>query len=254
MKAITNIYNSLIHTNTLAAIFILTFFSIIASFILVMFIMAFIDITVGSESISYYNIGVILSLIVPTVATPVLSYKLIVLTNKLKKADKKPSYHVQYDELTKIYSQRHTMELANYEFAISKRTKSPISALFIEYDNLKGLNKKYGKKIGDIVLIELSRAINNNIRSTDIFGRYKGAKFLLIFPMLDLNTAQKLAKKIKTEVGQVIHVNDDSIEMSVNIGCAQIQNFAESTLQTLIDMADVDLLKEKHNSANQAQI
>jgi diguanylate cyclase (GGDEF)-like protein len=250
MKAITNIYNSLINTNTLAAVFILTFFSIVASFILVMFIMALIDLTVGAESISYYNIGVILSLIVPTIATPILSYKLIVLTNKLKKADKKPSYHVQYDELTKVYNQRHTMELANYEFAISKRTKSPISALFIEYDQLKYVNKKYGKKIGDIVLIELTRAINNNIRSTDIFGRYKGARFLLVFPMLDLNTAQKLAQKIKTEVEQVIHINDDDILMSVNIGCAQIQSFGDSTLQTLIDMADVDLLKEKHKSAS----
>ncbi|NOR58916.1 MAG: diguanylate cyclase [Sulfurimonas sp.] len=254
MKAITNIYNSLINTNTLAAVFILTFFSIIASFILVMFIMALIDLTVGAESISYYNVGVILSLIVPTIATPILSYKLIVLTNKLKKADKKPSYHVQYDELTKTYNQLHTMELANYEFAISKRTKSPISALFIEYDQLKAVNKKYGKKIGDIVLIELTRAINNNIRSTDIFGRYKGAKFLLVFPMLDLNTAQKLAQKIKTEVEQVIHINDDDIQMSINIGCAQIQNFGDSTLQTLIDMVDVDLLKEKHKSASYAQI
>ncbi|WP_373004041.1 GGDEF domain-containing protein [Sulfurimonas sp.] len=254
MKAITNIYNSFIHTNTLAAVFILTFFSIIASFILVMFIMAIVDMLAGSESISYYNIGVILSLIVPTIATPILSYKLITLTNRLKQADQKPSYHVQYDELTKIYNQRHTLELANYEFAISKRTKSPISALFIEYDQLKEVNKKYGQKIGDIVLIELTRAIHNNIRSTDIFGRYKGARFLLIFPMLDLNTAQKLAQKIKTEVEQVIHINDDDIKMSVSIGCAQIQNFGDSTLQTLIDMADADLLKAKNSAINKVEI
>nr|MDA3907716.1 GGDEF domain-containing protein [Sulfurimonas sp.] len=197
---------------------------------------------------SYYNIGVILSLIVPIIATPILSYKLIIITNKLNQADKKPSYHVQYDELTKIYNQRHTLELANYEFAISKRTKSPISALFIEYDYLKEVNKKYGQKIGDIVLIELTRSINNNIRSTDIFGRYKGARFLLIFPMLDLKTAQKLAQKIKTEIEQVIHINDDDIKMSVSIGCAQIQTFGESTLQTLIDMADVDLNKAKNST------
>ncbi|WP_415396763.1 GGDEF domain-containing protein [Sulfurimonas sp. CS5] len=254
MKAITNIYNSFIHTNTLATVFILTFFSILASFFLVMFILIILDITVGAESISYYNIGVILSLIIPTITTPILSYKLIVLTNKLKQAEKKPSYHVQYDELTKIYNKRHTLELANYEFAISKRTKSPISALFIEYDQLKKVNEKYGKKIGDIVLIEFTRSINNNIRTTDIFGRYKGAKFLLIFPMLDLNTTQKLAKKIKTEVEQVIHINNDDIKISVHIGCAQIQSFGESTLQTLIDMADIDLLKAKNSTINKVQI
>jgi diguanylate cyclase (GGDEF)-like protein len=207
--------------------------------------MILIDLTVGSESISYYNTGIILSLIIPTIATPILSYKIISLTNKLKQADKKLSYHIQYDKLTKIYNQRHTLELANYEFAISKRTKSPISALFVEYDYFKEVNKNYGQEIGDIVLIELTRSINNTIRTTDIFGRYKGAKFLLICPMLDLKTAQNLAKKIKSESEQILHINDDDIKMSVSIGCAQIQDFGESTLQTLLDKADADLLKEK---------
>jgi PleD family two-component response regulator len=36
--------------------------------------------------------------------------------------------------------------------------------------------------------------------------------------------------------------------MSVSIGCAQIQTFGESTLQTLIDMADVDLNKAKNST------
>lgn len=254
MKAITNIYNSFIHTNTLVAIFIFTIFSIISSLIFVMFIMVLIDFTFGSESVSYYNIGVILSLIIPTIATPILSYKIISLTNRLKQANKKLSYHIQYDKLTKIYNQRHTLELANYEFAISKRTKSPISALFIEYDYFKEVNKNYGQEIGDIILIELTRSINTAIRNTDIFGRYNGAKFLLICPMLDLQTAQNLAQKIKKEAEQVVHINDDDIKMSVSIGCAQMQDFGGCTLQTLLDKAEANLLKEKNNALNEVDI
>lgn len=245
MKAITNIYNSLIHTNTLAAIFILTLFSIVASFILVMFIMVLIDMTIGSKSIGYYNIGIILSLLVPIISTPILSYKLISLTNKLELNNKTKNSHGQYDELTNIYNKRHTLELANYEFAISKRTSSPISAIFIEYNDFKTLNKKYGENIGDIILIQLTRLISCSIRSTDIFGRYKGPKFLLIFPMLDLKTTQNLAQKIKMEVEQVIHIDNNDITMSINIGCAQIQEFGDKTLQTLIDMAEENLLKTK---------
>lgn len=248
MKAITNIYNTFIHPNKFATIFILTLLSIIASFIIVLFFMALLDIIVGSNNISYYDIGITLSLIVPTIAAPVLSYKYISLINKLKEADKKLSYNNQYDELTKIYNQRHTLELANYEFAISKRTKSPISALFIEYDYFKEVNKKYGHAIGDIVLTELIRSINNSIRNTDIFGRYQEAKFLLICPMLDLESSQKLAQKIKEELQEVIHINDDDIKMSVSIGCAEIHKYGESTLKTLLNKADEALLEAKNTA------
>lgn len=248
MKAITNIYNTFIHPNKFATIFILTLLSVIASFIIVMFIMASIDIIIGSNHISYYDVGITLSLIIPTIATPVLSYKFISLTNKLKEADRKLSYNNQYDELAKIYNQRHTLELANYEFAISKRTKSPISALFIEYDYFKEINKKYGNAISDIVLTELIRSINNSIRTTDIFGRYQEAKFLLICPMLDLESSQKLAQKIKDELEEIIHINDDDIKMSVSIGCAEIHKYGDSTLKTLLNKADEALLEAKNTA------
>lgn len=254
MKAITNIYNTFIHPNKFATIFVLTILSIIASFVVVMFIMASIDVIIGSESISYYDIGVVLSLVVPTVTAPVLSYKFISLTNKLNQADRKLSYHTQYDELTNIYNQRHTLELANYEFAISKRTKSPISALFIEYDYFKEVNKKYGNTIGDIVLTELIRSINNSIRTTDIFGRYQEAKFLLICPMLDLQSSKKLAQKIKSELEEVIHINDDDIKMSISIGCAEIHKYGESTLKTLLNNADAALLEVKNSTKNTTEI
>ena len=250
MKAITNIYNSFIQTNISSKILIYTFFSIIASILVVMFIMILINLTVATESINNYNISIILSIIIPIIAAPMLSYKIISLTNRLKKADEKLSYFNKYDKLTNVYNQRHTLELANYEFAISKRTKSPISALFIEYDDFKEINKNHGNKIGDIILIEFTRTINNTIRNTDIFGRYVGAKFLLICPMLDLETAQNLAKKIKTEVEQGILINDDDIKMSVNIGCALIQDFGESTLQTLLDKTDANLLEVKNSTQN----
>ena len=248
MKAITNIYNTFIHPNKFATIFILTLLSVIASFIIVMFIMASIDIIIGSNHISYYDVGITLSLIIPTIATPVLSYKFISLTNKLKEADRKLSYNNQYDELAKIYNQRHTLELANYEFAISKRTKSPISALFIEYDYFKEINKKYGNAISDIVLTELIRSINNSIRTTDIFGRYQEAKFLLICPMLDLESSKKLAQKIKDELEEIIHINDDDIKMSVSIGCAEIHKYGDSTLKTLLNKADEALLEAKNTA------
>jgi diguanylate cyclase (GGDEF)-like protein len=248
MKAITNIYNTFIHPNKFATIFILTLLSVIASFIIVMFIMALVDIIIGSDHISYYDVGITLSLIIPTIATPVLSYKFISLTNKLKQANKKLSHNNQYDELTKIYNQRHTLELANYEFAISKRTKSPMSALFIEYNHFKEVNKKYGHAIGDIVLTELIRSINNSIRTTDIFGKYQETKFLLICPMLDFESAQKLAQHIKTEVEQVIHINDYDIKVSISIGCAEIHNYGNSTLKTLLDKADAALLEAKNTT------
>jgi diguanylate cyclase (GGDEF)-like protein len=212
------------------------------------------DILIGSNNIGYYDVGISLSLLVPMIATPIISYKFISLTNKLEQTNRKLSYHTQYDELTNIYNQRHTLELANYEFAISKRTKSPISALFIEYNNFKEIKKKYGSTIGDIILTELIRSLNNTIRTTDIFGRYQDAKFLLICPMLDLESAQKLSNEIKKEVEQVIHINDYNIKLSINIGCAEMHNYGNSTLKTLLNKADIALEEAKNSQQHNKDI
>lgn len=248
MKAITNIYNSFIHTNILTAIFFLTILSIIASFITVMFVMFMIDLIIGSQSINYYTIGIILSLIIPLITTPVISYKIILLVNKLKEEDKKLSSNAQFDNLTKIYNKRHTLELASYEFALSKRVKVPISAILIEYTDLKDLNNSHGYEIGDSMLVELARSISTTIRNTDIFGRYSGSRFLLIYPNLGLFTVERLAQKIRLAAEQVIHVNDDDIQISLNIGCAEIDDYSKATLQTLIDKAERSLLQSKNNS------
>ncbi|MFT5836275.1 MAG: diguanylate cyclase (GGDEF)-like protein [Sulfurimonas sp.] len=241
MKTITNIYNTFTHANKFNKIFILTFFTILVSLILVIFIMLIIDSIFSLESFGYYGIGALLSIIIPSITTPIISYNIIIFTAKLEKAGKHISTPVQYDNLTKIYNRRHTLELANYEFALSKRLSIPISAIFIQYKDLKNINKTYGEEIGDILLVELSRSISYSIRNTDIFGRYDKDKFLLIFPNLELSIVQKLIEKIRNAAEQVIHINDTGIKINISIAFSEINNYQDATLQTLLDKAQRQL-------------
>jgi len=236
MKLFNDIYNNIISKDIKTAVLILTVISVIISIIVTLILVVLLDLTFGQSTTNYFT-SIFLALIIPSIATPLISKKIIHLSNKLKSANEKLYHHAEYDALTHIYSKRHMLELAKYEFALSKRDKTPISTLLIDYDNLKEINKKYGRKIGDIVLVELARTISSSIRDTDIFGRYNGKTFLIICPDIDMDTTEKFAQKIRNIVNKHIHINDYDINMSISIGCSGLKDSQNSNLSLLIEDA-----------------
>jgi diguanylate cyclase (GGDEF)-like protein len=68
----------------------------------------------------------------------------------------------------------------------SKRHKSDFSLMILDIDHFKETNDKYGHQVGDEVLIQICNLISNNIRESDIFGRWGGEEFILLLPQTNL--------------------------------------------------------------------
>lgn len=67
----------------------------------------------------------------------------------------------------------------------------------IDVDHFKQVNDTYGHLAGDVVLKDITAAIQSCIRSTDILIRYGGDEFLLLFPKLSKKYAGKEQKNKK---------------------------------------------------------
>ena len=83
------------------------------------------------------------------------------------------------------------------EIKRSKRYGYPFSVIMIDIDHFKEVNDTYGHDIGDRVLIEVGRVLFENIRETDILGRWGGEEFLIICPHSSDADALILAEKIR---------------------------------------------------------
>ncbi|EED31123.1 diguanylate cyclase (ggdef domain) [gamma proteobacterium NOR5-3] len=71
-----------------------------------------------------------------------------------------------------------------------------------DIDNFKRVNDSYGHQIGDDVLVGIADVLQNNLRKTDIAGRWGGEEFLIICPGTSANDMLKLIESLRVKIEQ----------------------------------------------------
>lgn len=220
-----------------------TAISIILSALITIGIMILTD---GSIS----KMGLLISIIVPTILVPLFEYRLLSALLQLDLAEEKLKITSTTDELTRTYNRRHFFDIASQELARAQRYGGTFSIAILDFDNFKNINDNYGHQVGDQVLVELSKLCNINIRLPDIFARYGGDEFVFLFPEADKEKARECLKRILASISKspIQHENSQII-IRVSIGLAE---FSRETL--LIDYvlkeADLALYRAKHEGGN----
>ena len=82
----------------------------------------------------------------------------------------------------------------------SLRYRRPLSVAFGDIDHFKTINDTYGHDIGDEVLKGVAEAIRDNLRGSDIVGRYGGEEFMIVLPETTVQDAAVLADKLRMMV------------------------------------------------------
>ncbi|WP_107795581.1 DUF484 family protein [Nitrosomonas aestuarii] len=161
------------------------------------------------------------------------------------------------DALTGINNRRFFDQRLSEEISRCKRLQIPISCLFIDVDNFKHFNDTYGHASGDMVLKQVAGIIRNELRLSDIVGRYGGEEFAILLPDTDHRTAVEIAERIRVSIQKHRYKFDKHmLQVTVSIGIADSQKFADEnrTLNeignTLIAAADKALYKAKNAGRN----
>jgi len=84
------------------------------------------------------------------------------------------------DELTGLYNRRGFITMAEQQLKAAKRAKSQIMFVFIDVDDLKGINDTLGHKEGDKVLIDTATILRATFRESDILARIGGDEFAVL--------------------------------------------------------------------------
>ena len=104
------------------------------------------------------------------------------------------------DKLTQVFNRPKLDEFLQSELERSERTKAPFSIILVDIDSLRNINESYGNPIGDELLVAIAEILKQNVRGTDLIGRWSGEEFLVILPDTDEAGAVTLAEKIRTIV------------------------------------------------------
>jgi len=154
------------------------------------------------------------------------------------------------DGLTELYNHRHLKKVIHYEFDRTNRYGSPLSIMILDLDYFKSVNDTYGHLFGDLVLHETARLLTDDLRSTDVVGRYGGEEFLIICPGTSLENAEFIAHKLRKNFSK--HLFSDGTaycQVTASIGVA-MQKSDMQTYDDLIRCADEALYQAKENGRN----
>lgn len=152
--------------------------------------------------------------------------------------------------LTSILNRRGFELDAELQLELCVDIAKPFSIIAVDIDNFKTLNDKYGHKIGDEVLVCLSRRVESLIDQASIFGRLGGDEFILALPAADEEKAIQVAEGIRKSFEiSALDTETGPITCSITLGVA-CSNGEVRTLSELLEKADWALYHAKELGRN----
>ena len=156
-----------------------------------------------------------------------------------------------HDPLTGLYTRRHVYESFDRELARAGRHKHPVSVIMADIDNFKIINETYGHLAGDEVLKAFGVLLRRTSRASDIFCRYGGEEFLLVFGNMAEEDACNRAELLRsTFVATSISSGASIIHAAASFGVAVFPQHGK-TGEELIAAADSALYSAKTAGRNQ---
>ena len=141
------------------------------------------------------------------------------LTLELKEANSKLHQLVYRDGLSGLYNRRYFQEMTRKELERSLRYASPFSLLLFDLDAFAEINQTYGKANGDLVLMNIARIVQQEVRPSDIAARYGDDKFAVILPETDLPGLKTFAERLSRSVQETATIiAGQEVRTTVSIG------------------------------------
>ena len=171
-----------------------------------------------------------------------------VAQKKLEQSNRQLEQLAKFDPLTMAVRRPYAIADLNDCIALNKRYGTGATLLFIDLNDFKQVNDKYGHEAGDQVLIEFSRCMRANVRETDGFYRYAGDEFLLLLRETHAGEAVLFIKKLD-EVLVATRIQDyDDVRISISYGAVSLGDIAIDDANHWIKLADERMYQYKKMS------
>lgn len=160
----------------------------------------------------------------------------------------------QTDSLTQLYNQGYWRTCCASEYKRHVRTQQPSALIIFDIDHFKKINDTYGHPFGDEVIRKVADCLRENMRETDIAGRYGGEEFTLILVNTNLRNAQFVAERIRLTIESTqFECQGKPVKITASLGIAEITaNIPD--YKTWIKIADLGLYIAKNAGRNQIGI
>lgn len=148
------------------------------------------------------------------------------------------------DGLTGLYNRRHFEDAVDKELRRCERDGRSSSLLFLDLDQFKSYNDRWGHSEGDVELKRVATTVRESIRATDVAFRYGGEELAVLLYSCPKERAADVAEKIRNAVRAPSLKGPEGRTATVSIG---VSTFPEDggAVRALVDAADAALYRAK---------
>ncbi|HTO88128.1 MAG TPA: GGDEF domain-containing protein [Thermoanaerobaculia bacterium] len=193
-----------------------------------------------SEAIVYWN-GALLFSFFLTIA---------LLLSALRQALDRETALARSDPLTRLANRRAFFERADLEIQRAARYGRPFTVAYLDIDDFKRVNDRYGHLAGDRVLLLVADTIREVLRSSDGLARLGGDEFVLLLPESSIADAQAVLGKVHAQLEDALHRG--GWDITISIGALTFQKVPD-TVEQMLKMADALMYSVKRSGKNRLE-
>jgi diguanylate cyclase (GGDEF)-like protein len=156
-----------------------------------------------------------------------------------------------HDPLTDLPNRTLILDRVEQMLVRSRRSHTPVAALFIDLDNFKSINDTLGHGVGDRLLQAVTARLRGTIRETDALGRLGGDEFVVIAEGMSLAAGPELiAERLLETLAPAFRLDglqDTPLVVTASVGIAM---GARESAEELLRDADVAMYRAKWDGKN----
>lgn len=161
------------------------------------------------------------------------------------------------DPLTQIYNRKAVFFELKRELRKTERFNHPTSVAMIDIDFFKKYNDTNGHVAGDRLLKRFASVIKDSVREYDVYGRYGGEEFIIVFPETGAKGAANVCERIRQTMERTHFYGQNKMpnkRVTVSIGVAEVPPMRKMKKDTIVHKADEQLYEAKETGRNQVVV
>jgi diguanylate cyclase (GGDEF)-like protein len=158
------------------------------------------------------------------------------------------------DELTGLLNRRAIVRKAVEFLSRARESKGSLIIGLIDLDHFKSINDRFGHAVGDQLLQRFAAALRTSLHSREMFGRYGGEEFLVLFPDTSLDQARQAAERLRATLReQRLRIDDQDVTVTLSLGLACYET-GDVLFDQIARRADIALYVAKTQGRDRVEI
>lgn len=186
-------------------------------------------------------------------AKPVHSDELLArVRRQLARADRQQEVARQsmIDALTNVLNRRGLGNFFLRELEREREESRAIAVMVLDLNGFKRINDTWGHATGDTALCEVSRALQDTLRTTDRIGRMGGDEFAIVLPDMrseDCTALMQRVRQLSPIVIDPIHLTNGAPREPIRVGLSMGLAIAEQgeSFEAVLERADAAMYEDK---------